>query len=140
MPTVPPSDIADRRHRPAGHQAADASLVPRHASARPRQERAVQHRVGPATGISTNAAWRVQHKLMQAMIERDRRYKLGAGGHGSRSTTPISAVSALGKAPDVVGAGLSQSFPRTIRKEIAFCGACLEPTMGRNLVVWKSSP
>ena len=31
-------------------------------------------------GISTNAAWRVQHKLMQAMIERDRRYKLGAAG------------------------------------------------------------
>src|SRR3954453_6319475 len=30
--------------------------------------------------ISTNAAWRVQHKLMQAMIERDRRYKLGASG------------------------------------------------------------
>src|SRR3954447_26472647 len=50
MPTVPPSDVADRRHRPAGHQAADAGVVPRHASARPGQERAVQHRVGPATG------------------------------------------------------------------------------------------
>ena len=31
-------------------------------------------------GVSTNAAWRVQHKLMQAMIERDRRYQLGAAG------------------------------------------------------------
>src|SRR3954464_9806160 len=48
MPTVPPSDVADRRHRPAGHQAADAGVVPRHASTRPGQERAVQHRVGPA--------------------------------------------------------------------------------------------
>ena len=36
--------------------------------------------LGRRLGMSTNAAWRVQHKLMQAMIERDRRYKLGAGG------------------------------------------------------------
>src|ERR1051325_6123963 len=36
--------------------------------------------LGRRLGISANAAWRVQHKLMQAMIERDRRYKLGAGG------------------------------------------------------------
>src|SRR3954453_16865319 len=36
--------------------------------------------LGRRLGISTNAAWRVQPKLMQAMIERDRRYKLGAGG------------------------------------------------------------
>ena len=36
--------------------------------------------LGRRLGISTNAAWRIQHKLMQAMIERDRRYKLGAGG------------------------------------------------------------
>src|SRR3954471_20469912 len=31
-----------------GHQAADAGVVPRHASARPGQERAVQYRVGAA--------------------------------------------------------------------------------------------
>jgi transposase-like protein len=36
--------------------------------------------LGRRLGISTNATWRVQHKLMQAMIERDRRYKLGASG------------------------------------------------------------
>src|SRR3954469_21960666 len=36
--------------------------------------------LGRRLGISTNAAWRVEHKLMQAMIERDRRYKLGAAG------------------------------------------------------------
>jgi hypothetical protein len=36
--------------------------------------------LGRRLGISTNAAWGVQHKLMQAMIERDRRYKLGAAG------------------------------------------------------------
>ena len=34
--------------------------------------------LGRRLGISTNAAWRIQHKLMQAMIERDRRYMLGA--------------------------------------------------------------
>jgi transposase-like protein len=36
--------------------------------------------LGRRLGISTNAAWRIQHKLMQAMIERDRRYKLGTAG------------------------------------------------------------
>ncbi len=36
--------------------------------------------LGRRLGISTNAAWRVQHKLMQAMIERDRGYKLGTAG------------------------------------------------------------
>src|SRR5947208_95484 len=49
MPAVPPSDVTDCRYRPAGHQAANAGVVPRHASARSRQERVVQHRVGPAT-------------------------------------------------------------------------------------------
>jgi transposase-like protein len=34
--------------------------------------------LGRRLGISTNAAWRLQHKLMQAMLERDRRYKLQA--------------------------------------------------------------
>ena len=36
--------------------------------------------LGRRLGISTNAAWRLQHKLMPAMLERDRRYKLGAAG------------------------------------------------------------
>jgi Transposase zinc-ribbon domain/ISXO2-like transposase domain len=36
--------------------------------------------LGRRLGISTNAAWRLQHKLMQAMLERDRRYQLGAAG------------------------------------------------------------
>src|SRR4051812_36089087 len=35
---------------------------------------------GRRLGISTKAAGRVQHKLMQAMIEGDRLYKLGASG------------------------------------------------------------
>ena len=36
--------------------------------------------LGRRLGISTSAARRVQHKLMQAMLERDRRYQLGAAG------------------------------------------------------------
>ena len=36
--------------------------------------------LGRRLGISTNAAWRMQHKLMQAMLERNRHYKLGAAG------------------------------------------------------------
>ena len=47
-------------------------VVPRHASARPGQERAVQHRVGPATGDLDQCRLAVHHKLMQAMIEHSR--------------------------------------------------------------------
>jgi hypothetical protein len=36
--------------------------------------------LGRRLGISTNAAWQIQRKPMQAMIERDRRYMLGAAG------------------------------------------------------------
>ena len=48
--------------------------------------------LGRRLGISINAAWRVQHKLMQAMVERDRRYKLGAAG--PRIEPPVSEPSA----------------------------------------------
>src|SRR3954452_19708828 len=80
MPAVPLPDIADLRHRPAGHQAANAGVVPRHASARQGKKGLSNIELGRRLGISSNAAWRVQHKLMQVMIERDRRYKLGASG------------------------------------------------------------
>src|SRR5262252_9298476 len=46
MPALSLSDIADRRYRLAGHQAADAGLVSRHASAGSRQEGPIQHRTG----------------------------------------------------------------------------------------------
>jgi hypothetical protein len=77
VPAVPPPGVADRRHDPAGHQAADAGVVSRHAPAGAAR-RACPIELGRRLGISTNAAWRVQHKLMQAVIERDRRYELGA--------------------------------------------------------------
>jgi hypothetical protein len=72
--------ITDRRHRSARHQAADAGVVPRHASAGQGKKGLSNIELGRRLGISTNAAWRLQHKLMQAMLERDRRYKLGAAG------------------------------------------------------------
>ena len=57
------------------HQAADAVwFCAMHLLAQ--AKRTVQHRVGRRLGISTNAAWRVQHKPMQAMIERNRCHKL----------------------------------------------------------------
>src|SRR6516164_906218 len=59
VPAMPVPDIADRRHRSARHQAADAGVVPRHASAWPRQEGNVQHRVGPA-------AWDLDQRCLAA--------------------------------------------------------------------------
>jgi hypothetical protein len=79
VPAMPVPDIADRRHRSARHQAADAGVVPRHAYGQ--GKKGISNiELGRRLGISTNAAWRLQHKLMQAMLERDRRYKLGAAG------------------------------------------------------------
>src|SRR5258706_2595423 len=68
--------------------------------------------LGRRLGISTNAAWRVQHKLMQAMIKRDRRYKLGAAAPELRSTTPILAAGARGKVPGAVRAAIRPSSLR----------------------------
>jgi hypothetical protein len=77
MPALSVSDIADRRYRLAGHQAADAGLV----SLLAQGKKGLSNiELGRRLGISTTAAWRIQHKLMQAMIERDRRYMLRAAG------------------------------------------------------------
>src|SRR3954464_8670056 len=60
--------------------------------------------LGRRLGISTNAAWRVKHKLMQAMIERDRRYKLGAGGPRIEIDDAYIGGERTGRAQRVVGA------------------------------------
>ena len=55
-------------------------MVPRHASARPGQERTVQHRVGPAPGDLDQCRLAGSAQTDAGEIERDRRYKLGASG------------------------------------------------------------
>src|SRR5689334_10654849 len=60
--------------------------------------------LGRRLGISTNAAWRVQHKLMQAMIERDRRYKLGASGPRIEIDDAYIGGERTGEGSGVVGA------------------------------------
>ena len=62
--------------------------------------------LGRRLGISTNAAWRVQHKLMQAMLERDRRYKLGAAG-------PRIEIDEAYIGGERTGEGASRVSPRT---------------------------
>src|SRR5262249_12943522 len=75
--------------------------------------------LGRRLGISTNAAWRIQHKLMQAMIERDRRYMLGAagprieiddayiGGEGTREGTRRGR---RGPTPPIISVGSSSDW------------------------------
>jgi hypothetical protein len=69
--------------------------------------------LGRRLGISTNAAWRVQHKLMQAMIERDRCYKLGASGPRIEIYDAYIGVSAPGRAPGVADAATPPSSSRS---------------------------
>src|SRR5215469_15850040 len=80
MPALSLSDIADRRYRLAGHQAADAGLVSRHASAGSRQEGPIQHRTGSPARDLDQRRLADPAQAEQAMIERDRRYMLGAAG------------------------------------------------------------
>src|SRR5271163_4538640 len=61
---MPVPDIADRRHRSARHQAADAGVVSRHASAWPRQEGNIQHRAGPA-------AWDLDQRCLAGSAQAD---------------------------------------------------------------------
>src|SRR6266852_1209647 len=81
MPALPLPDITDRRHRPPGYQAADAGVVPRHASAGPGQEGAVEYRAGSAARDldQCRLAGPAQADAGD-VIERDRRYKLGTAG------------------------------------------------------------
>src|SRR5262245_20783109 len=86
--------------------------------------------LGRRLGISTNAAWWLQHKLMQAMLERDRRYKLGTAGRGSRSTMLTSAASAPVKGPGAAVAAtpllLSRSKPpMTVGRYTLACRWCV---------------
>src|SRR3954453_4549646 len=80
MPALPLPEFTDRRHPPSGYQAADAGMVPRHASAGPGQERAIQYRAGPAARDFDQCCLAGPAQADAGMIERDRRYKLGAAG------------------------------------------------------------
>src|SRR4051812_34383440 len=57
MPALPLPEFTDRRHPPSGYQAADAGMVPRHATAGPGQETAIQYRAGPAARDFDQCSW-----------------------------------------------------------------------------------
>ena len=61
-------------------------------------------------GISYNAAWRMRHKLMQVMMERDRAHPLG---DSSNSTMPTSAASAAGASAGAARRARPLSSPRS---------------------------
>jgi hypothetical protein len=99
VPAMPVPDIADRRHRSARHQAADTAWFRAMHLLGQGKKGTCNIELGRRLGISTNAAWRLQHKLMQAMLERDRRYKLGASGPRIEIDDATSAASAPVKGP-----------------------------------------
>ena len=73
--------------------------------------------LGRRLGISTNAAWRLQHKLMQAMLERDRRHRLGSAGRRVEIDDAYIGGRAPAKGPGVVDAGIRPlSPPRDLRR------------------------
>ena len=86
--------------------------------------------LGRRLGISTNAAWRLQHKLMQAMLERDRRYKLGAAGPRIEIDDAYSAASAPAKGPGAAVAATSllssrSRLPMTVGRYTLACRWCV---------------
>ena len=85
--------------------------------------------LGRRLGISTNAAWRVQHKLMQAMIERDRRYKLGAAGPRIEIDDAYIGGERTGRAPGAAGEAIRPSslrsrHQRTVGRYTPACKSC----------------
>src|SRR5215468_4633965 len=82
VPAMPVPDIADRRHRSARHQAADAGVVARHASAWPRQEGNIQHRVGPA-------AWDLDQRCLAASAQADASYARARPSLQARRRWPV---------------------------------------------------
>ena len=103
------ADIGDRWHDLRRDQGAAVHLVSRHVPPHPEQGRHLQHRVGPPAGVTQTTAWKIKHKLMQAMMERDATKRLtrrieiddaylggerngGKRGRGSPGKTPIVAA------------------------------------------------
>ena len=108
-------------------------------------------RLSRRLGISTNAAWRVQHKLMQAMIERDRRYKLGAAGPrieiddayiGGERTGEGSGRGRRGHTPFIIAVETFKGWSAAIRPPASRARVsdrrnqtAMRPCRGRNTVV-----
>ena len=74
--SLPPPDLDHRRHHLRLHQAAPDGVVSGHLPHDPGQERGLGDEAHRHLGISYNAAWRIRHKLMQVMMERDREHPL----------------------------------------------------------------
>ena len=73
---LPPADLADRRNLVPRLQPAPDDVVPGHLPSQPGQDRPVRPGLEAALGVSYPTAWLIHHKLMQAMAEREDRYRL----------------------------------------------------------------
>ena len=107
--SLPPPDLDHRRHHLRLHQAAPHGVVSGHLPHDPGQKGVSAMKLHRHLGISYNAAWRIRHKLMQVMMERDREHPLsgwiqlddaylggersgGKRGRGAPGKTPFVAA------------------------------------------------
>ena len=63
--------IRDRRNDFRGDQGAAVHLVSRHVPPHSEQGRLSSIELGRRLGVTKTTAWKIKHKLMQAMMERD---------------------------------------------------------------------
>src|SRR3954462_12047333 len=68
---LPPSDLADRGHHLRLHSSAPAPVVPRHVPPDAEQAGISSVELGRRLGVKQFTAWKIKHKLAQAMMERD---------------------------------------------------------------------
>ena len=131
VPAMPVPDIADRRHRFAGHQAADAAVVPRHASAWPGQEGNIQHRVGPAAGdldqrcLAASAQADAGHARARPSLQARRRRPADRDRRRftSAASAPAKGLGAAGAATPLL---LSRSRPpMTVGRYTLACRWCV---------------
>src|SRR5690606_17534485 len=71
VPRLPAPDHADRRHDVRGHQAAAAHLAAGPAPADRDQDQPRRAGADAPPGVNYKTAWRMKHKIMQAMAERE---------------------------------------------------------------------
>src|SRR5208283_4365591 len=144
MQRLSPPDLADRGHDLRLDPCAAAVVVPRHVSPDPKQAGHLQHRAGPPRlGVTQTTAWKIKHKLAQAMMERDASKQLsgrvelddahhlggertgGKRGRGAPGKTPF--VAAVETTPEGM---LAQS---KLRRGVSFCNHAISIFAKRSL-------
>lgn len=107
VPSLPSSNVADRRHDLPCHAPSSDHLVPGNLLLTQRKNGISALQLSREIGVSYNAAWRLTHKLLQVMFERSQEEKLVGRIEIDEPTWAVNAR-------ESEGAALSTSSPLSL--------------------------